>query len=59
MESMERFIKQENLSLFRRRLADPSLSDKARKLLLKLIAEENAKELFNKRNGRAHDLRSS
>ncbi len=59
MESMESFIKQENLCLFRRRVADPSLSDKARNLLLKLIAEENAKELFSKRNDRAPDLRSS
>jgi hypothetical protein len=59
MESMESFIKQDNLSLLRRRLANPRLSDKSRKLLLKLIAEENAKELFSKRNDRAHDLRSS
>jgi hypothetical protein len=48
MEAMESFIKRETLSLFRKRLADPDLSDNARKLLLKLLAEEKVKEALQK-----------
>ena len=40
---MERFIHQENLALFRRRLAEPC-DDAQRRLLLQLLAEEEAKE---------------
>ena len=38
---MENFIHQENLALYRRRLAEPQ-DEAQRKLLLKLIAEEEA-----------------
>lgn len=45
---MERFIHLANLALFRTRLAEPC-DDARRLLLLKLVAEEEAKELL--RNG--------
>jgi hypothetical protein len=40
---MERFINRENLALFKKRLAE-SRSDAEREVLLKLLAEEEAKE---------------
>jgi hypothetical protein len=40
---MERFIRKENLALFRKRLAEAP-RDAARQILLKLIEEEEAKE---------------
>lgn len=40
---MEGFIHRENLALFRKRLAEPC-DDAQRQLLLKLLAEEEAKE---------------
>lgn len=42
-EAMERFIRRENLALFRKRLAEAP-GDAARQILLKLLAEEEAKE---------------
>ncbi len=40
---MEKFIHRENLALFKKRLAEPH-SDAEREVLLKLIADEEAKE---------------
>lgn len=40
---MEKFIHRENLTLFRKRLAEAP-DDTTRKILLKLLAEEEAKE---------------
>jgi hypothetical protein len=40
---MEHFIRRENLALFRKRLAEPC-ADAERKVLLKLLAEEEAKQ---------------
>jgi hypothetical protein len=40
---MERFIHRENLALYRKRLAEPR-TDAERGVLLKLLAEEEAKE---------------
>ena len=40
---MDSFIHRENLALFERRLADPSLSDAQRAVILKLMREEHAK----------------
>jgi hypothetical protein len=40
---MEKFIHQENLALFRKRLAEPH-DDAERQVLLKLLAEEEAKD---------------
>jgi hypothetical protein len=44
-EAMEKFIRCENLTIFRRRLAEAT-TDTQRQLLLKLLAEEEAKELI-------------
>ena len=41
---MEEFIHRENLALFRKRLAEPH-DDAERKVLLKLLAEEEARGL--------------
>ncbi len=41
---MERFIHRENLALFRKRLADPTITEDQRQMILKLLAEEEAKE---------------
>ena len=41
---MEKFIHRENLALFRKRLAEPC-DDLQRQVLLKLLAEEEAKAL--------------
>ncbi len=43
MGSLEAFIHYENLALFRKQLAAPQLSDERRQMLLKLLAEEEAK----------------
>jgi hypothetical protein len=43
--AMDKFIHRENLALFRRRLADPGLSDAQRKAILILLAEERGKHL--------------
>jgi hypothetical protein len=40
---MEKFIHRENLALFRKRLAEPH-SDAERQVLLKLLADEEARE---------------
>jgi hypothetical protein len=41
--AMEKFIHRENLTLFKKRLAEPH-SDAERKVLLKLLADEETKE---------------
>ena len=41
---MEEFIHAQNLALFRKRLAEPC-DEAQRKMLLKLLAEEEAREL--------------
>ncbi len=40
---MEKFIHRENLALYKRRLAEPH-TDAEREVLLRLLAEEKAKE---------------
>jgi hypothetical protein len=42
-EAMERFIRRENLALFRKRLAEAP-DDATRQILLRLLAEEDAKD---------------
>jgi hypothetical protein len=42
---MEWFIHTENLALFKRKLADPQTPESERRVLRKLLAEEEAKEL--------------
>lgn len=41
---MERYINSENIALFKRRLADPKTTDRERKTIQKLLAEEEANE---------------
>ena len=41
---MEEFIHQQNLALFKKRLAEPH-TDAEREILMKLLADEEAKEL--------------
>ena len=43
-DSMKRFIHRENLALLKRRLAEVQ-NDDARRVLLKLLAEEEAKDI--------------
>jgi hypothetical protein len=40
---VEKFIQRENLALYKRRLGDPH-TDAERKILLKLLADEEAKD---------------
>ena len=40
---MERFIHDENLKLYKRRLADPTIGEAERERIRKLLAEEEAK----------------
>jgi hypothetical protein len=44
---MDKFIHRENLALYRKRLAEPH-TDAEREVLLKLLAEEEAKELLRR-----------
>ena len=46
---MEKYIHRENLALFRQRLAEPH-DDAEREVLLKLLAEEEAKDLSKKKD---------
>ena len=41
---MERFVHNENLALFRKKLADPLLTEAERKIVLQLLADEEAKQ---------------
>jgi hypothetical protein len=43
MQSLEAFIHDENLSLFRRLLADPNVAQSQREIIKRLLAEEQAK----------------
>ncbi|BBB96714.1 MULTISPECIES: hypothetical protein [Bradyrhizobium] len=52
---MERFIHDENLALFRKKLADPQLTDEERKVVLKLLADEEARQIASQ--GTAEDRR--
>lgn len=59
MEPIESFIKRENLELFRKRLADPALSDGAREVLLKLLVKEEAKDVTTTKEHERESRRSS
>jgi hypothetical protein len=41
---MERFIHNENLKLYKQKLADPTVGDAERERIRKLLAEEEAKD---------------
>jgi hypothetical protein len=45
MTSLDMFVHQENLALFKTRLADPQTTDAERELLPKLLTEEEAKDV--------------
>jgi hypothetical protein len=42
---MERFIHNENLKLYRQKLANPSTDESERETIKKLLAEEEAKDI--------------
>ena len=47
---MDRYIHRENLTLFRKRLADSKTTEAEREVILKLLAEEEAREFSPKKN---------
>lgn len=47
---MDRYIHRENLALFRKRLADSKTTEAEREVILKLLAEEEAREPSPKKN---------
>jgi hypothetical protein len=47
---VDRYIHLENLALFRKRLADSSITEAERKVILKLLADEEAREPPRKEN---------
>jgi hypothetical protein len=44
MTSLDVFVHQENLALFKKRLSDPETTEAKHEVLLKLLAEEEAKD---------------
>ena len=44
MGSMEEFIHYANLTLFKRQLADPSVTDEKRRMYTRLLTQEEAKQ---------------
>ena len=53
MGSMEEFIRYEKLIIFKRQLADPSITDERRRMLARLLALEEAKRFQEKDDGHA------
>jgi len=47
MTSMEDFIRNENLVIFKRRLADPNITDKQRRMLTGLFARAQARDVHD------------
>jgi hypothetical protein len=47
---VDRYIHRENLALFRKRLADSKTTEAEREVILKLLAEEEAREPSPKKN---------
>jgi hypothetical protein len=45
MTSLDMFVHQENLALFKKRLADPETTEAEREQLLELLAEEETKDV--------------
>ena len=46
---MERFIQRQNVALFKKKLADPKTGETERQVILKLLADEEAKEIPQKK----------
>jgi hypothetical protein len=59
MASLEAFVHYENLILFKKQLADPRVSDEQRKLLLRLLANEQAKEVPSEKVRSGDHLRAA
>jgi hypothetical protein len=53
MGPMEAFIHYENLMIFKKRLADPNITDEQRQMLARLLAQEQAKHFHEKDDGPA------
>jgi hypothetical protein len=53
MGSMEEYIHYVNLTIFKRRLADPSITDEQRRMLARLLALEEANRFHEKDDGHA------
>ena len=51
MGSMEEFIHYEKLIIFKRQLADPSITDERRRMLARLLGLEEAKRFHEKDDG--------
>ena len=58
MGSMEEFIHYEKLIIFKRQLADPSITDERRRMLARLLALEEAKRFHEKDGSHADSLRA-
>jgi hypothetical protein len=52
---MDEFIHRENLALFKKRLSDPVLSDAERKVILKLLQDEQAKQKSSTEQRAVHE----
>jgi hypothetical protein len=50
---VEKFIHNQNLALFRKKLSDPQITEAEREVVLKLLADEEAKEGNPSRSTRA------
>ncbi|MBR0827248.1 hypothetical protein JQ596_17120 [Bradyrhizobium manausense] len=50
MEALKAFIRDETLSIFRRRLADPDITEERRRMLTRLLALEEARDIRNEDN---------
>ena len=46
MNSLEAHIHRENLILFKKRIADPHITDAQRRQVLRLLAEEETKDFY-------------
>jgi hypothetical protein len=55
MTSMEDFIRNENLIIFKRRLADPSITDKQRQMLTGLLARAQARDAHEMKEDKSED----
>jgi hypothetical protein len=53
MGSMEEFIHYANLIIAKRQLANPSITDKHRRMLARLVAQEEAKRFHEEDGGHA------
>jgi hypothetical protein len=51
MTSMEEFIHDESLIIFKRRLADPNITDRQRRMLTGLLARAQARDVHEKKVG--------